>query len=301
MTSRQVVARVGEKLGESKVGHTGTLDPLATGVLVVCLGRATLLSRYVSGRPKVYRLVALLGIETDTYDIDGRVTARGEAGRLGAADIKREIKRFEGEILQKPPAYSAVKHRGKPLYYYARRGITVEPGLREVSIDRIELTSFSVTDSGPLVGMEITCGPGTYVRSFVHDLGRELGCGACVHELRRIRSGRFSEESAVRLDLILSMAPEEAFSSLLSLEWCTDELPTVVATEEGSRAAALGAPLRLDQLCTGLKPVGVGEVFRVLDGDRRLLALYGPPRSGDDTEIIGRPVRVIRPMAVGAL
>jgi len=188
ITSRQAAATVGRLAGNVKSGHTGTLDPLATGVLVVCLGRATLLTRFLSGGAKEYEAVALLGIDTDTYDVDGAVVQKRDTSGLGLEEIIAVTDDFEGRIQQLPPSFSAVKHKGRPMYQYARAGVDIEQRPRTVNVESVEVTSLSDADNQVRFGIKIICGPGTYVRSLVHDIGERLGCGACVAELRRLRS-----------------------------------------------------------------------------------------------------------------
>ncbi|MBU4194289.1 MAG: tRNA pseudouridine(55) synthase TruB [Actinobacteria bacterium] len=295
-TSRQVVLSVRRLTGAGKAGHAGTLDPISTGVLVVCLGRGTLLSGYLAGGGKEYLVSALIGVTTDTYDTEGEITARGDTAGLSAEEIEVSFDSFLGPILQRPPAYSAVKHKGKPLYRYARSGIDVEPEPRLVEVKSIELISF-VREEGKLrVGLEVACGPGTYIRSLVHEIGEGLGCGACVEELRRTRSGDFGVEGAPTLDCLSSAGAEEIAGLTTTLEDATGSFPTVVVTDEGALCVGAGKPL-----VTGWISEGDGEAcgtFRVLDRRGRLLALYGPPRDGDGEDISGRAVRIIRPVTL---
>lgn len=298
-TSRKVVSEVQRLTGAGKAGHAGTLDPIATGVLVVCLGRGTLLSGYLAGGTKEYRVSALLGVETDTYDTDGEVISRGDSSGVSPEDVKGALRHFLGPILQEPPPFSAVKHRGKPLYKYAREGVAVEPQPRPVHVESVEMQSFSREYGGTRVGLSVACGPGTYVRSLVHDVGRVLGCGACVEELRRTRSGRFSLDDAVTMEHLSGCSLEAGVEGLrfptVPLEEATGEFPTVVVTGGGARSVGAGKPLAIGWVETGLDQIAGALVFRVLDPSGSLLALYGPPREGDGADIVGRAVRVVRP------
>jgi tRNA pseudouridine55 synthase len=176
-TSFEIVRDIKRMLKVRKIGHAGTLDPLATGVLPVCINEATKLMQFFSNDNKIYRASMLLGVETDTLDIE---------------DV---TKNFLGKIEQKPPSYSAVKFKGKPLYKWTREGVSVDPVPRMVEIYRIEVEKIAL----PYVTFQVACSKGTYIRSLCADMGRKLGCGACMAGLRRIKSGYFNEESALKL------------------------------------------------------------------------------------------------------
>jgi len=287
LTSRRVVSRVAELTGERKAGHAGTLDPLATGVLVTCLGRATLLSSYLAAGLKRYSTGALLGVETDTYDTDGRTVCTGDTSGVTREKILEAIEGMTGMVSQVPPAYSAVKHQGKPLYRYARSGEAVQARSRTVYIESIDLAGLEQSENRLAAHLDIVCGPGTYVRSLVHDLGATLGCGACVESLRRTASGAFDIASSITLEELECSSVGE---SLISLEDATREMPSAQVGDELATAVSMGKPI----------PVGSFEVpeqgatFRVMDEGGTLVALYGPPRV-DDEGIAARAVRVVRP------
>lgn len=192
-TSHDLVAGVRRGTGVRKVGHGGTLDPLATGVLVLCLGAATRLSEYVMGSPKTYVARLFFGVETDTYDAEGEVTARCERlPELGT--IRAALDGFRGPIEQVPPMYSAIKQGGRRLYELARDGQEVERAPRPVTIDRLELLAWEP----PVAVLEIVCSPGTYIRSLAHDIGQVVGTGAHLTALERTASGMFAADHAVR-------------------------------------------------------------------------------------------------------
>jgi tRNA pseudouridine55 synthase len=195
ITSHDAVDRVRKLLGERKAGHTGTLDPMATGVLAVCVGEATKIASFLTGDDKVYEVTMLLGIRTDTLDMTGQVLTEQEP-RVTEADVKAALAAFAGTITQVPPQYSAVKVRGKALYKWARKGIRVEPPPREVQIREILLQGIEL----PRVRFTVTCSKGTYVRTLCADMGDRLGCGAALEQLRRTRSGIFRLQDAIRLD-----------------------------------------------------------------------------------------------------
>jgi tRNA pseudouridine55 synthase len=195
ITSHDAVDRVRQLLGERKAGHTGTLDPMATGVLAVCVGEATKIASFLAGDDKVYEATMRLGVRTDTLDMTGQVLAEQQP-RATDADVKAVLAAFAGTITQVPPQYSAVKVRGKALYKWARKGIRVEAPAREVEIREILLQGIEL----PRVRFSVTCSKGTYIRTLCADMGDRLGCGAALEQLRRTRSGIFREEDAVRLD-----------------------------------------------------------------------------------------------------
>lgn len=195
-TSHEVVATVRRAAGRaSKVGHAGTLDPMATGVLVVCLGVATRLAEWATGADKTYRAEVRFGVETDSYDADGTVVAEHPVG-LTRAQVEAALAHFVGEIDQRAPAFSAIQVGGRRLYDLARRGEVVDAPVRRVAIRRLDLLDWD----RPVATVDLTCSKGTYVRSLAHDLGEALGVGAHLSALRRLASGGFRIEDAVPLD-----------------------------------------------------------------------------------------------------
>jgi tRNA pseudouridine55 synthase len=195
MTSHDVVARLRRLAGQRRIGHGGTLDPPATGVLVLALGRATRLLPFLPMEPKRYRATVAFGTETDTLDAAGAVTATAAAGGLDEAAVRAALAGFVGPQLQVPPMVSAVKLGGERLYAKARRGESVERAARPVTIHALELLAFEPGER-PLATVEVTCSGGTYVRALAADLGRALGTLAHLAELRRVAVGRFGEPDA---------------------------------------------------------------------------------------------------------
>jgi len=195
MTSFGAVATVRRLIGERRVGHAGTLDPDATGVLPVCLGQGTKISAFLTDTTKVYRAQIELGRATDTYDASGQTTQLGDPSGISREQVLSALDAFRGLIAQTPPMFSAVKHHGKRLYELARAGIQVERPSRPARIDRLELTDWQP----PRLTIEVVCGKGTYIRSLAHDLGQALGCGATLTSLVRLRSGLFDIREAVSL------------------------------------------------------------------------------------------------------
>jgi len=203
LTSHDVVQRVRRIANQRRVGHLGTLDPLATGVLPIALGEATKLSQLLTHGAKSYRGKVLLGVETATYDREGEVVARKEGPWPSRAEVEKALSAFAGEIEQVPPPYSAVKQGGQAAYRRARRGEEVKLEPRRVSIQRLELTAYEP----PFVSLEVDCSAGTYLRSMAHDLGAALGTGAHLHELCRTRSGPFQLSQAVTLEALEALGP----------------------------------------------------------------------------------------------
>jgi tRNA pseudouridine55 synthase len=196
MTSHDVVAYIRRLTGQRKAGHAGTLDPMATGVLLLCLGKATRVSEYLMAGRKQYRALVRLGVTTDTYDADGTITHSREVPPLSRNQIAQTLVGFQGPIQQVPPSFSAIKHKGQRMYEVARRGITVQISPRIVEIDAIELVSWESPD----LTLEVLCSPGTYIRSLAHDLGQVLGVGGHLAALTRLASGNWRIEDAVTLD-----------------------------------------------------------------------------------------------------
>jgi len=212
-TSHDVVDHVRRLTGVRRVGHAGTLDPLAAGVLLVCIGRATRVAEYLMAGHKVYRARVRLGISTDTYDAEGMITSEAPV-EVDRAQVEAALSSFRGVIAQVPPVYSAIKHQGTPLHRLARRGVAVEQiqlKARQVEILRLELAAWEP----PECTLDVTCSPGTYVRALAHDLGQALGCGAHLSGLTRLASGRFRVEDAVTLEEFAEIAAHGRWAARL--------------------------------------------------------------------------------------
>lgn len=244
LTSHDVVARVRAVARQRRVGHAGTLDPLASGVLVVCLGRATRLAEYLMASPKRYWAEARLGVATDSYDAAGQVVAERPV-RVSREEVEAALERFRGTILQVPPMVSALKRDGKRLYELARQGIEVERAARPVEISELKLASWAPPD----LALEVTCSAGTYVRSLVHDLGQLLGCGAHVTALVRLASGDFRLEDALPL---AELTPERLPSALLPLDAGLGRYPALHLDERAARAVRLGQTVPAEGAAAGL-------------------------------------------------
>ena len=202
ITSHDVVDRVRRTLKMKKVGHAGTLDPNATGLMIVLVGKGTKASQFLMSMDKTYTGTFQLGLVTDSYDIDGEVVSETEPQEFPEADLKKEMQAFIGDQYQMPPMFSAKKVNGVPLYKHARKGKEVEREERLVRISRFDMLEYRP----PNIDFEIAVSKGTYIRSVTHDLGQKLGCGACLTELRRTQIGDFSIENAVELDVFQELS-----------------------------------------------------------------------------------------------
>jgi len=204
-TSHDVVDVIRRKFGIKKVGHCGTLDPNATGLLIIVLGRGTKLSERLMGDDKVYEGVIKFGEETDSYDSDGELTGSLPVMPMTLAELNEEAAKFIGDLMQVPPMVSAIKKGGVPLYKLARKGIEVEREPRLIHVYNFRFTDYAE----PLGKFRVACTKGTYIRSLAHDLGQQLGCGAHLTSLRRSASGKFDVADALSLDAILQLSTVE--------------------------------------------------------------------------------------------
>ena len=262
MTSHDVVGRVRRVAHLKRVGHAGTLDPDATGVLIVCLGQATRLSDYLADEGKEYKAVLTLGQTTTTEDASGEVLTEADASHVAEADLAALLPRFTGDIAQIPPMVSAVHHEGKRLYELARAGVTVERAARTIRIDAIELVDFT---PGPLASatLDVSCGKGTYIRTLCADLGAALGVGGHMATLRRTRVGMFTVEAATALD---ALTEENLPRLLVPAADALGRWPAQTAdTDAAWNDVKTGRPLP-----SALPP---GAVARILDAQGGLIAL----------------------------
>ena len=261
----------------AKAGHTGSLDPLATGVLPLCFGEATKFSQYLLDADKAYTSTFVLGAQTDTGDSEGSVVASSDASHISAADVEDVLPRFRGEIEQVPPMYSALKQNGQPLYKLARAGVEVERKARPVVIHELDLLAFRVGEQAQ-VDVHISCSKGTYVRTLAEDIGKALGCGAHVSALRRTRAGPFTETNSVSMTALEGLKSSEAVAEmdalLLPADAALDSLPMVQLTESGGFYMRQGQPVQVpNSPCSGMVRVGLesGEflgVGEILDDGR---------------------------------
>ncbi len=279
VTSFEVVRRGRRRLKVRKVGHLGTLDPFATGLLPLCLGEATKLTPFLMEAEKTYLARLKLGEETDTQDLTGKVVA-SSAQIPTEEEIRRAAAGFVGELMQTPPMYSAVHPRGERLYRRARRGEVVAPEPRPVTVHELDVTEIA----GPEVTMRVRCSKGTYIRTLGADLGRALGCGAHLVGLRRLAVGPFRVEEALLLENLEQMAPEEIRGRIVPLARC---LPGMRAVQVGpGEAGSLRQGRALPWPEDNLTP---GERVKVLLGEE-LVAVAAVGHGEGETLL--KPVRV---------
>lgn len=240
-TSHDVVAKLRGILHERRIGHSGTLDPMATGLLVVFVGRATRAVEFAESDSKEYLAGLRLGVTTDTQDITGNVLS--EAPPLDRAAAEAVFPQFRGEISQIPPMYSAIKVNGQKLYALARSGKTVERKARTITIHKLECTG----EQGGDLMLDVVCSKGTYIRTLCHDIGAALGCGGTLSSLRRIRAGVFSVEDALTLEQIAAAADAgNAESLLLPVEQLFSDYPVLTVDAEQEKRCRNGASIRTD-------------------------------------------------------
>jgi tRNA pseudouridine55 synthase len=269
MTSHDVVASARRALRESRIGHTGTLDPLATGVLPLAIGRATRLAQFLTASDKQYLATIQLGLTTDTYDVSGRELARVDASPSREA-VLDALEGLRGNYLQAPPPYSAKRVAGKRAYDLARAERPVQPPAVSVSVRRLDLVELA----GATVTVDVTCSAGFYVRSLAFDLGQRLGVGGCLQALRRTRSGEFGLDDAVTLGA-LAGEPATAALRVLPMERLLPRLPAVTVTAEGERRVSHGRVVEPAHVAFGL-PSGAVDWVRVIGPSGMLLALARP-------------------------
>jgi tRNA pseudouridine55 synthase len=246
-TSHDVVARSRRLLSEKRIGHTGTLDPMATGVLVLLVGKATRLAPYLACDRKTYTCTAKFGLSTDTQDITGQTVGECDAGHLTHKIVEEALGQFRGAILQRPPQYSAVKVDGKRLYASARKGEHVEVPERPVEIFRFELVSWQSDDTHPMGSFLIECSAGTYIRTLLHDLGAKLGVGATLTELRRTSAGRFALADAVNLEQLgVSSDQGNSWARVLPMAQLVADLPIVSVNDQQVEQIYFGRALAID-------------------------------------------------------
>ncbi|MDR5875049.1 tRNA pseudouridine(55) synthase TruB [Vreelandella gomseomensis] len=242
LSSNHALQRVRRLFDAQKAGHTGTLDPMATGLLPICLGEATKFSAHLLEADKVYRTRVELGVITDTGDAEGTAIERHDVPELAAQDIETVLTRFRGEIDQVPPMYSALKHQGKKLYELAREGKQVERAARRVSVYDARLLSFE----GTAFELEVSCSKGTYIRTLAEDIGKALGCGGHISQLRRLKTGPFDGDAMWTLEALEALADQTAREAeLMPVDVLVDHLPSLVVDESGYGRLAHGQSARL--------------------------------------------------------
>ena len=270
VTSHDVVQQLRRILGTRRIGHTGTLDPAASGVLLACVGKGTKVARFLAGHDKEYQAVVKLGATSDTYDAEGEIRESREKSRVSPERIRTAVDSFKGEIWQLPPLHSAIKHKGKRLYQYARERKEVTRTKRRVKIKDISITEMKQ----PYLELKVSCSKGTYVRSLAHDLGQKLGCGAYLFSLRRTRVGPFKLKDALVLETIADLERESKINQvLISIERALAHLPSVTVREESVAKVRNGDRLVSSSVFSADQNIRAGQTVSLKDGRGEIIAL----------------------------
>ena len=277
-TSHDVVAKLRGITGQRKIGHTGTLDPEAEGVLPVCLGRATKVCDLLTDRDKTYEAVLLLGIRTDTQDVTGTVTDRGDIQGITREMVEQAARKYVGEYDQIPPMYSALKVNGKKLYELAREGKTIERKARRVRIDELEI----LEEALPRVRLRVRCSKGTYIRTLCDDIGADLGCYGCMEALLRTSVGPFALEEACRLEKVASAVKAGELGKMLCpIDRLFAEYPAVQVKKGWEKLAYNGNGLKRS-MTDGDRETRDGACVRIYDAGGNFLALYRYHREAEE-------------------
>jgi len=266
ISSNRALQEVKRLFAASKAGHTGSLDPLATGLLPVCFGEATKISALLLDDDKRYRVAIQLGVVTDTGDAEGKVLSTQSVPEFDRQRLDRCLSGFTGTIEQIPPMYSALKHQGKRLYELAREGLEVQRKPRRITIHSIELLHYK----GDLLTLDVTCSKGTYIRSLAEDIGRDLGCGASVRELRRTAVGRLAIDAAWTLTELQGLYDEQLLQCLQPIDLALAAWPKVILNtdlaDRISHGQKVASPERLQsgkvRIYTQRGILGIGEIDR---------------------------------------
>jgi tRNA pseudouridine55 synthase len=262
ITSFDVVRSVMKICGTKKVGHTGTLDPLASGVLPICIGRATKIVDYIMEETKVYQAELMLGIKTDTYDREGKILSQ-KSVVVSEEAIFQAFNSFLGEILQEPPMFSALKVNGKRLYELARQGITIDRNMRKVNIYNLEILAISL----PVVTFRVTCSKGTYIRSLCNDIGEKLGLGGTMWSLNRVQTGVFSLDNAVDLS---SINKDNIAQYIIPIEDALEKYDKLSFNSKVEKLLLNGVKINNEYL---LKGIDQNKIYRVYLNEEKFIGL----------------------------
>ncbi len=269
ISSFDVVARLRSILGIRRIGHCGTLDPLATGLLVICVGMATKIARFISGEEKEYRADFVLGKTTETYDRLGATVSESDWRGITERDVRDLLPEFVGQINQTIPKYSAVKIDGKPMYKLARKGIDPPERYGRVTIKSIEVIEFNL----PHVRIDVRCSTGTYIRSLVHEIGRRLGCGAYLFSLKRTRAGKFSLDDALTIGQIRARRElNKLDQSVLSLAEALN-FPEIRVGNDKRKPVGNGVALKPEDIVSVSGEFSACDKVAITNSDGRLLAV----------------------------
>jgi tRNA pseudouridine55 synthase len=298
MTSHDVINQLRRILQEKKAGHTGTLDPDATGVLPVCLGKATKIIQFLEDKEKGYEGTITFGVTTDTMDAKGQIIKVSDSTQLKQNDVMQIFGNFVGEILQTPPMVSAIKVNGKRLYEIARQGKTIDRTPRKIHIYDLQLIRFyeeEIPEIDPLrsftkIDFRVLCSRGTYVRSLASDVGDSLGCGAHLSRLVRTRSGCFTIDDSIELEAIRN-EPQRAISALRSIDDALSFMPLITISDFGKKRFVNGVQLDMSDILIN-KDVNFDTLVRIHDKMEKLLGIAKVTQSGLD-EIVYKPIKVL--------
>lgn len=269
-TSHDVVAKLRGMLHQKKIGHTGTLDPDAEGVLPVCLGKGTRLCDMLTDHDKVYEAVLRLGIVTDTQDISGTIIKETPV-LVSEEEVKRCIMSFVGEQMQIPPMYSAIKVNGKKLYELAREGIEIERKARKVHFFSIDILEISL----PVIRIRVHCSKGTYIRTLCHDIGEKLGCGGCMDTLLRTKVERFTLHSAKTLAEIQELIDQGTIESyIIPVDAMFDQLPKVMTDTYGDKLLHNGNPVPWSMIQKIETEIAEATQIRVYDSANKFIGIF---------------------------
>jgi len=294
ISSYKVVKEVRNILNISKAGHTGTLDPSASGVLLICIGQATKIAEFLVGMKKHYQGEMILGISTDSQDAEGKIIGKKEVSTdINEKRIKDIFRKYEGTISQMPPMFSAAHYKGKRLYHLARKGIDVKRNPKKVKIYQLNLINFA-QKVNPIVKFEVVCSKGTYIRTLCNDIGDELGCGAHLSNLVRKKVGNFSIEDSLNLE---ELKKEKALGKryLISIDSALEELNKITLKNEAIKTVLNGGVISSEQIVEIPKWLKTrkDKFVKIFDAKGNLLSI-GTSIKDDRKNIIFKPVKVFR-------
>jgi tRNA pseudouridine55 synthase len=270
MTSHDVVEKLRRMLKLKKIGHAGTLDPNASGILLACLGKATKIAGFLTEYDKEYEAVIKLGVTTDTYDQEGKILKIKDDLKVSEEEIRETVESFEGEIWQTPPLYSAIKQKGKKLYEYARAGQEVERNKRKIFIKDIQVLEINL----PYVKLRVNCSKGTYIRSLAHDIGERLGCGAHLFSLCRTKVGPFESKQALDLETIEKIQNEGKIENfLIPIEKVLAHIPSVVVKDGFAERIKEGPSLFPSFVLSAEKDFDKDQMICLKNNQREIIAL----------------------------
>jgi len=294
ISSYQTVKEVRDILNISKAGHTGTLDPSASGVLLICIGQATKIAEFLVGMKKHYQGEMILGISTDSQDSEGKIIQKKEVGTdINENRIKDIFKKYEGTISQMPPMFSAAHYKGERLYRLARKGIEVKRNLKKIKIYQLNLINF-YQDVNPIVKFEVICSKGTYIRTLCNDIGNELGCGAHLSNLVRKKVGNFSIEDSLNLE---ELKKEKALGKryLISIDSALEELNKITVKSEATKTVLNGGVISSEQIVEIPEELKTrkNQFVKIFDVNGNLLSL-GTSIKKNGKNIFFKQIKVFR-------